>query len=104
MNIQIQKIRFEKQFPNICLDFDDNQLKYVTHDVQMLFEGWCKAVKTIKEDTFNLYFSQTYGWQLERTADSPFLEGVSHPEFDEQEEAIEYAEKQGWIIAQIEDF
>ncbi len=103
MNIQVQKIRFEKQFPNICLDFDDNQMKYVTNDVQLLFEGWCKAVETAKEDNFNLYFSRTYGWCLERTFDSNELEGVVHPDFDEKEEALAYAEKQGWIVVEIDD-
>jgi len=103
MNIQVQKIRFEKQFTNICLDFDDSNFKYVNHDVQLLFECWCKAIETSKEDNFTLYFSRTYGWMLERTNDSANLEGVVHPDFDEKEEALKYAEKQGWIVTEIDD-
>jgi hypothetical protein len=99
MNIQVQKIRFEKQFPNICLDFDDNQLQYVNHDIQLLFTGWCKAIETLKEDNVTLYFSRTYGWCLEKADGN----GIQHPDFDEKEEAIQYAEKQGWIITDMDD-
>jgi hypothetical protein len=99
MNIQFQRLRFERQFPEISLQFDENKNEYVDQTTQLIFKGWMKCAETITEDNVTIYFSRTYGWCLEKADGN----GIDHPEFDEESEALEYAEKQGWIIVESSD-
>ena len=98
MNIQFQRIRFEKQFGAIPLNFDEDTNKYQDTETQLRFDGWCKCAESLELDKVSMYFSRTYGWCFEKLDGN----GIEHPEFDEKFEALDWAKERGLLVVESE--
>lgn len=99
MSDKFQRLRFEKNFPEAALSYDETKKAYTDEKTQLLFQGWLKAVEAEKTDKVEMYFSRTYGWCLQGNDGHD----LDHPELETEVQALLWAYQKGLYVTRSEE-